>query len=113
MNRRDFLAGLVCAVATLSLDVGGSTSLAITPPPEEVPTEPISENDLTGLKLDYVRRRRRRGRRRRHRHHRHHRHRRHYRRHRQRARRTWHRQARPEMSRSRERVRPSPVWRKP
>ena len=43
MNRRDFLAGLVCAVATLSLDVGGSTSLAITPPPEEVPTEP-SEN---------------------------------------------------------------------
>src|SRR6187200_1930069 len=100
MNRRDFLAGLVCAVATLSLDVGGSTSLAITLPPEEVPTEPISDNDLTGLKLDYVRRRRRRGRRRRHRH-------------RQRARRTWHRQARREMSRSRERVRSSPVWRKP
>ena len=56
MNRRDFLAGLVCAVATVSLDIGGSTSLAITPPPEQVPTEPISDNDLTGLKLDYVRR---------------------------------------------------------
>lgn len=60
MNRRDFLAGLLCAVATLNLGAGGSTSLANTRAPEEVTTEPLTENDLAGLKLSYTRRRRHR-----------------------------------------------------
>jgi hypothetical protein len=38
MNRRGFLAGLLCAVATLNLGAGGSTSLANTRAPEEVTT---------------------------------------------------------------------------
>ena len=55
MNRRDFLAGLLCAVATLHLGAGGSTSLANTRAPEEVTKEPLTENDLAGLKLSYTR----------------------------------------------------------
>ena len=60
MNRREYLAGLLCAVATLNLGAGGTTSLANTRAPEEVTTEPLTENDLAGLKLSYTRRRRHR-----------------------------------------------------